>query len=57
MVKLDAGNNKKYELETIWDIEIYTKELESYFPLTLCYSVLWKSYREKENILEPILIV
>ncbi len=49
-LKLDKGNSKEYEIDTIYDSEVYVKELDSgYYLLGLYYLILWKSYSKEEN--------
>ena len=52
----EAGNNKEYKVEAIWDSAVYAKESKSHLP-GLYYLVIWKDYPEKENIWEPVLAV
>ena len=47
--ELKAGNNKKYEIDSIWDSMIYSKESIEQL-LGLYYLVLWKGYPEEKNI-------
>ena len=57
-VELDAGDeNGEYEVEAIWDSEVYTRESESGHLPGLYYLVSWKRYPEEENIWEPALAV
>ena len=53
-VELDAGDkNGEYEVEAIWDSEVYARESElSHLP-GLYYLVLWKGYPKEENTWEP----
>ena len=49
-VKLDTGDeNGKYEVEVIWDSEVYARELESGHLPVLYYLFSWKGYLEEEN--------
>ena len=53
-VELDAGNkNGNYEMEAIWDSEIYAKESELGHLPGLYHLVSWKGYPEVENTWEP----
>ena len=54
--KFEAGNNKEYEVDGIWDSTVYAKESAGQLP-GLYYLVLWKSYPEKENTWEPALAI
>ena len=47
-LKFEAGDNKEYEVEKIWDSTIYAKESTGQLP-GLYYLVSWKSYLEEEN--------
>ena len=47
--EFEAGNNKEYEVDSIWDNAVYAKKSAGQL-LALYYLVLWKSYPEKENI-------
>ena len=44
----EIGNNKKYEIEAIRNIAIYTKKVDKYLP-ELYHLVVWKGYPEEEN--------
>ena len=49
-VELDADDkNGEYEVETIWDSEVYARESESSHLPGLYYLVSWKTYAEEEN--------
>ena len=52
-MEFDAGNNEEYEVEAIWDIAIYARELESGHLPSLYYLVSGKRYPEEENTWEP----
>ena len=53
-VKLDTGDeNGEYEMEAIWDSEVYATESKSDHLPGLYYLVLWKRYPEEENTWEP----
>ena len=47
-LEVEAGDNKKYEVDGIWDSAVYTRESARQLPM-LYYLVLWKGYLEKEN--------
>lgn len=49
VMKLNVGNSKEYEVERIWDSEIYIIESKIYFLPSLYYWVLWKDYHEEKN--------
>lgn len=40
MAELVASNSEKYDIEVIWDSEIYAKKLEGHLLLGLDYLVL-----------------
>ena len=48
--EFEAGNNKDYEVDGIWDSAVYAKELATGKLPELYYLVLWKSYPEEKNI-------
>ena len=48
----EAGNNKKYQVEAIWDSVVYTNKLERGHLLGLYYLIVWKCYLEEESIWE-----
>ena len=45
----EAGNNKKYKVDGIWDSTVYVKESAGQIS-RFYYLVSWKSYHEEENI-------
>lgn len=51
MLEFETSDNKKYEIEAIWDSAIYTKETDRHL-LGLYYLVAWKGYLEKKNTWE-----
>ena len=51
-LKFEAGNNKKYKVESIQDSTVYAKKSVRQL-LELYYLVLWKGYSEKKNTWEP----
>ena len=55
-LKFDAGNNKKYEVDGIWNSAVYAKKSAKQLS-GLYYLVLWKTYPKKENIWEPVLAI
>ena len=54
---MDAGNSKKYEVETIQDSAIYMEKLEGGQLSSLYYLIAWKNYLEEKNTEEPVLAV
>ena len=55
-LKCEAGNNKEYKVENIWDSVVYIRELAEQL-LRFYYLVLWKGYPEEKNIWEPVLAI
>ena len=51
--KFEAGDNKEYEVDGIWDSTVYTKESAIRQLPRHYYMVLWKSYPKEENTWEP----
>ena len=52
-LELEAGgDNKKYEVESICDNAVYTKESEAGLLTGFYYLVSWKSYLEDKNTWE-----
>lgn len=49
LLKFEANDNKKYEIEVIRDSAIYAKGASKYL-FGLYYLVEWKGYSEKKNI-------
>ena len=49
-LEFKAGNDKKYEVNSIWDSTVYAKESRTGQLSGLSYLVLWKGYPEEENI-------
>lgn len=48
--EFEAGNNKKYEIDGIWNNIIYARELATKQLSRLYYLVFSKNYLEKKNI-------
>ena len=48
-LEFEAGNSKKYKVETIWDRAVYANELELGQLPGLYYLVAWKGYSKEEN--------
>lgn len=57
MTDFQAGNNKEYELEKIWNNAVYIKELAVGDLSSLYYLISWKRYPKKENSWELLSIV
>ena len=49
--EFQASNNKKYEVDSIWDSAVYARQLAEQLP-GLYYLVSWKSYLKEENTWE-----
>ena len=56
-LEFEAGDNKEYEVDGIWDNAVYAKESTTGQLPGLYYLVSWKSYPEEENIWEPSLAI
>ena len=52
--EFEANDNKKYEVDGIWDSAVYARESATRQLPGLYYLVLWKGYPEEENIWKPI---
>ena len=55
-LEFDAGNNKEYEVDGIWDSTVYIRELAGKLHWRY-YLVLWKGYPEEENTWEPTFVI
>ena len=55
-LEFEAGNDKEYKVDGIWDSAVYAKELAKQL-LGLYYLVLCKIYRKEKNIWEPALAI
>ena len=51
-LKFEAGNNKEYEVNGIWDSAVYAKKSAGQLP-GLYYLVSWKGYSEEKNTWKP----
>ena len=51
-LKFEAGDDKEYEFDDIWDSVVYAMESAGQL-LRLYYLVLWKGYSEEKNTWEP----
>ena len=47
--KFEAGDDKEYKVDGIWDIEVYARELGTGQLPGLYYLVLWKSYPKEDT--------
>ena len=56
-LEFEAGDDKKYEIDGIWDSAVYARESATGQLLGLYYLVLWKDYPEEENTWEPALAI
>ena len=50
--EFEAGDDKEYEVDGIWDSAVYARESAGQLP-GLYYLVSWKGYPEEENTWEP----
>ena len=48
-LEFEAGNNKKYEINGIWDSTVYAKKSTTVQLSRLYYQIAWKDYPEEEN--------
>ena len=56
-LKFEAGNDKKYEINGIWDSAVYAKKSTTGQLSGFYYLVLWKRYPEEKNIWESALAI
>ena len=56
-LEFEAGDDKEYEVDSIWDSAVDAKESTTRQLSELYYLVLWKGYPEKENAWEPVLAI
>ena len=54
--EFQAGDDKEYEVNGIWDSTVYARESAGQLP-GLYYLVSWKGYPEEENTWEPALAI
>ena len=54
--EFEAGDNKEYEVDGIWDSTVYARESAGQLP-GLYYLVSWKGYPKEENTWEPTLAI
>ena len=47
-LEFNAGNNKEYKMEAIWNSTVYTKESKGHV-LEFYYLIAWKGYSKEEN--------
>ena len=52
-LELEAGNNKEYKVEAIWNSAVYASKSESGQLPDLYYLVAWKRYLKEKNTWEP----
>ena len=55
-LEFEAGNDKKYKFNNIWDSTVYSKELVGQLS-GLYYLVSWKSYPKEKNTWKPVLAI
>ena len=48
-LEFEAGDNKEYEVDGIWDSAVFARESVGQLP-RLYYLVSWKGYLEEKNI-------
>ena len=54
--KFEAGNNKEYKVDSIWDSIVNARELARQLS-GIYYLVSWNNYPKVENIWEPALAI
>ena len=52
--EFEAGNNKEYKVDGIWDSAVYAKKSTTSQLLGLYYLVLWKGYPKGKNTWKPV---
>ena len=55
-LEFEAGDNKEYKVEAIWDSAVYANKAEGHLP-GLYNLVLWKRYLKEKNTWEPSFVV
>ena len=55
-LEFEAGDDKEYEVNGIWDSIVYVRESVGQLP-GFYYLVSWKSYPKEENTWEPVLAI
>lgn len=50
MIEFESENEKKYEVDRIWDNTVSIKKFKANYLLDFYYLVFWKCYTEKKNI-------
>ena len=53
-LEFEAGDNKEYKIDGIWDSVVYAKESMIGQLQKLYYLVSWKSYPKEKNTWEPV---
>ena len=56
MTEYEAGKNKEYKVEAIWNSSVYVNKAEGHL-LGLYYLVEWKKYPEEKKIWELLSVV
>ena len=56
-MEFETSNNKKYEVEKIWNSAVYAKESATGHLLELYYLISWKDYSKEESTWELALVV
>ena len=56
-LEFEAGDDKEYEVDSIWNSTVYAKKSTTGQLLGLYYLVSWKDYLEEENTWESALAI
>ena len=56
-LEFEAGNNKKYKFDSIWDNVVYARESAIGQLLGFYYLILWKGYPKDKHTWEPALAI